>query len=86
MPKLIASKVPAETWTLTGNLQGQALQELRRAEGLKRRSGVNCANCRAWGAGWERHSSKALMGVQSVVASPALADLSPCCKPYIPLP
>lgn len=58
-----------------------------RVKGLKLRSGVSGANCWAWGRGEGKAlSSKALMGVQRVVASPALADLSPCCKPYFPLP
>lgn len=58
-------------WTLTGSLQGQALEELMRAEGLKLRSGVSGANCRAWGGERRRksHSSKALMGIQRAVAS-----------------
>lgn len=43
-------------WTLTGSLQGQALEELMRAEGLKLRSGVSGANCRAWGG--ERRREK----------------------------
>lgn len=46
--RLIARKVPSRDVDFD-SLQGQALEELMRAEGLKLRSGVIGANCRAWG-------------------------------------